>query len=182
MPVIVQDAQKDSATPCAWQRQIRLHGCLIHATEIHLCSLIGVCTYMHEYMNISELDIDQCLRSLNRAYTKCLWKIVYMRLLHKEVYDVQSSPWKLRIVLQWLERWWLVYHGYFELVLESPGKNRMAADLGRVIFFLILKMVYCVYSLELPRWGDFNENTQHTFMFKKIEMISLLCLQTWLYD
>ena len=30
-------------------------------------------------------------------------------------------------------------------------------------------MVYCVYSLELPRWGDSNENTQYTFMSKKIK-------------
>ena len=36
----------------------------------------------------------------------------------------------------------------------------MAADMGKfgVIFFFILKMVYSVYSLELPR-GDSNENT-----------------------
>ena len=40
-----------------------------------------------------------------------------------------------------------------ELVLESLGKNPIAADLGkiRVTFFFILKMVYCVYSLESPR-------------------------------
>ena len=30
-------------------------------------------------------------------------------------------------------------------------------------------MVYCVYSLELTWWGDSDENTQHTFMLKKIE-------------
>ena len=30
-------------------------------------------------------------------------------------------------------------------------------------------MVYCVYSLQSPRWGDSNENTQHTFMFKKLK-------------
>ena len=55
-----------------------------------------------------------------------------------------------------LEHQWLVYHGYFELILESLGKNTMiAADiilLGiiRVIFFFILITVYCVYSLEWP--------------------------------
>ena len=60
----------------------------------------------------------------------------------------------------------------------------MAADLGkfRVIFFFILKMVYCVYSLESPRGGDSHENTQHTFMLKKIDSISLLCLLTLSYD
>ena len=30
-------------------------------------------------------------------------------------------------------------------------------------------MVYSVYSSESPPWGDSNENTQYTFMFKKIE-------------
>ena len=41
------------------------------------------------------------------------------------------------------------YHGCFEPVLESLGKNTIVADLGkfRVIFFFKLKMVYCVYSL-----------------------------------
>ena len=44
-------------------------------------------------------------------------------------------------------------------------------------------MVYCVYSLESPRWGDSNENTQDTFMLKKIKKkISLLCHLTWRYD
>ena len=51
-----------------------------------------------------------------------------------------------------------------------------------VIFFFILKMVYCVYSLESPRWGDSDENTQHTFILKKIEKISILSLLTWRYD
>ena len=37
--------------------------------------------------------------------------------------------------------------------LSPLEKNPIAADLGqfRVIFFFILKMVYCVYSLESPR-------------------------------
>ena len=33
-----------------------------------------------------------------------------------------------------------------------------------MIFLFILKMVYCVYSLESPRRGDSNENTQNTFI------------------
>ena len=32
--------------------------------------------------------------------------------------------------LQWLEHWGLVYHGCFELVLESLGNNPLAADVG----------------------------------------------------
>ena len=65
----------------------------------------------------------------------------------------------------------------FELALESLGKNPVAADIiicriiwdGFLFFFYILIMVCCVYSLESPRWGNSHENTQHTFMFKKIE-------------
>ena len=38
------------------------------------------------------------------------------------------------------------------------------------------------YSLESPHWGDSNENTQHNFMLKIIEKISLICLLTWRYD
>ena len=34
-------------------------------------------------------------------------------------------------------------------------------------------MVYCVYSLESPRWGDSNENTQHTFNLKKIKAANI---------
>ena len=54
------------------------------------------------------------------------------------------------VELQWLEHRWLVYHGYFELVLESLGKNPIAADIIifgiiRVIFFSILNNVmFCV--------------------------------------
>ena len=38
-----------------------------------------------------------------------------------------------------------------------------------MIFFVMLKTVCCVYSLESPRWGDSNEYTQHTFISKEIE-------------
>ena len=30
-----------------------------------------------------------------------------------------------------------------------------------------MKMVYCVYSLEPPRWGDSNEHIQQTLILKK---------------
>ena len=39
-----------------------------------------------------------------------------------------------------------------------------------------------MYLLEPPRWGNSNENTQYTFILKKVEKISLLCLLTWRYD
>ena len=32
-------------------------------------------------------------------------------------------------------------------------------------------MVYCVYSLESPHRGDFNENTKYTFILQKIKEI-----------
>ena len=40
--------------------------------------------------------------------------------------------------------------------------------------FFILQMVYCVYSSESPLLGDSNENTQHTFILKKIEDIPIM--------
>ena len=42
------------------------------------------------------------------------------------------------------------------------------------MFFFILKMVNCLFSLESPRWGDSNENTQKTFMLKYREDISIM--------
>ena len=72
------------------------------------------------------------------------------------------------------------YHGYFELILESLGKKTYLQIWD--IFFFILKMVCCVYSLESPRRGDSNENIQYIFMLKKIEKVSTLSLLTWFYD
>ena len=85
--------------------------------------------------------------------------------------------------LQWLEHWWLVYHGCLDFVLEFLGKMQQLqvwVTLGWFSFVCILKTVYCVYSLESPHRGDSNENTQDTFMFKRIEKISLLSLVLWL--
>ena len=39
------------------------------------------------------------------------------------------------IDFQWLEHRWIVYHGYFELVLESLTKNPIAADI--IVFEII---------------------------------------------
>ena len=77
-----------------------------------------------------------------------------------------------------VELQWLVNLASLNSFFSPLEKNSMAAYLGkfRVIFSFILKMVYCVYSLELSRWGDSNDNTQHTFMLKKINNITLLCL------
>ena len=80
-------------------------------------------------------------------------KIVSMRRLVRVFAVCTFILYKFRIVtveLQWLEHWWLVYHGCFELVLESLGKNSIAAALGlfRVIFFIILKKGIFLFSLE----------------------------------
>ena len=71
--------------------------------------------------------------------------------------------------------------------LESLGKKSIAAGIiifGIILgnFLIILIMVCCVFSLELPRRGNSNENKQHSFIIKKIEKISLLCQLTWRYD
>ena len=91
-------------------------------------------------------------------------------LLH---HGIESRLPSLFILFYTIELQWLVYHGCFEFVLESLEKNSIAADLGllMVIFFFILKMVYCVFSLESPPWGNSNENKQYTFILKKIEKI-----------
>ena len=89
--------------------------------------------------------------------------------------------------LQWLEHWWLINHGYFELVFKSLTKNPIAADIiifGKISgdFLFILIMVCCVYSLESPQWGDSNENTQRTIILQKIEKIPVSCLLPWRND
>ena len=74
------------------------------------------------------------------------------------------------VELQWLEHWWLVYHGCFEHVLESPWKKKSWLQIWDHLvwfFFFILKTVYCMFSLESPQWGDSNENTEHTSMLLK---------------
>ena len=65
--------------------------------------------------------------------------------INKKILVINRMP-LYTVELQWLEPWWVVYPGCFEFVLESLGKNSLAADLGklRVIFFFMLKMVYCV--------------------------------------
>ena len=43
-----------------------------------------------------------------------------------------------------------------------------------MIFFFILKIVCCLYLLDLPQEGDSNENIQLTFILKKIENIYVM--------
>ena len=53
--IIVEDAHKHSVTPCTSQRLIRLHGCVVHAAEIHMCSLIGARTYMRRGQTVYDM-------------------------------------------------------------------------------------------------------------------------------
>ena len=41
----------------------------------------------------------------------------------------------ITVDLQWLEHWWLVYHGCFELVLETLGKNPIYVDWDSLDWF-----------------------------------------------
>ena len=71
----------------------------------------------------------------------------------------------------------------FWTMSPEQKKNPIAADIivFQVIFFLVLKR-YVVYSLEWPRWGNSNENTQHTFMLEKLKDFPIMppVLALWL--
>ena len=110
-----------------------------------------------------------------------------LEFLRYFIFATGLGDWGTTVELQWLQHWWLMHHSYFKLVLESLTKNSIPADItvsainfGWFPFYI--DMVCCVYSLELPRWGDSNENTQHTFMLEKLKEISLLCLLSLRYD
>ena len=66
------------------------------------------------------------------------------------------------------------YYGLFELSFESlrnfPDSSRK--QILREIFLFYYEIVCCVYSLESPHRGNFNEYTQQTIIFLKIENIS----------
>ena len=61
----------------------------------------------------------------------------------------------------------------------SPGKiSHGCRHYFGMIFLFVLIMICCLYSLESPRSGDSNENTQYILILKKLEK-KLLCLLTW---
>ena len=82
------------------------------------------------------------------------------------------------VELQWLEHWWPVYHGLFELIFESLRNSSASSrkQIFRVIFLFYHEIVCCGYSLESPLRGDSNEYTQHTIFMKKIKKIPKLSL------
>ena len=77
--------------------------------------------------------------------------LVFLRAI-SEIREKQERL-QYTVELQWLEHRWLVYYGCFKLVLESLRTKSHSCRSGiiQVVFSFILKMVYCVYSLKLPR-------------------------------
>ena len=124
---------------------------------VFLCAVVKCCT-LHTHLSIGFCNSQQSFHFL-------VWGHLYS--LHQNTEE-----------LQWLEHWWLIYHSCFELVLESQGKKSQSCRFWIILddFLFYIEMVYCVYTLESPRWRDSNENTQHAFMLRKIENIFLLCL------
>ena len=61
--------------------------------------------------------------------------IQYILSYEKLLWDISFRD---TVALQWPEKLWLVYHGCFELILESLGNIPIAADLRyiKVIYFL----------------------------------------------
>ena len=75
------------------------------------------------------------------------------------------------VELQWLEHWWLVYHGLFELIFESLRNfsDSSSKQILSEIFLFYYEIACCVYSLESPHSNGYM---QHTIIFLKIENIS----------
>ena len=47
-------------------------------------------------------------------------------------------------------------------LIIAPGQAQM--ELIREVFLILYKMVFWVYSLESPRWGNSNDYTQYTIL------------------
>ena len=79
-----------------------------------------------------------------RAMHSCnSWLYIVPRIKRYNAVHAESKPntffhkqMSITVELQWLEHGWRVNHGCFELVLESLGKNPIAAD---IIIFGIIK-------------------------------------------
>ena len=79
------------------------------------------------------------------------------------------------VELQWLEHWWLIYHGLFELIFESLWNfsDSSRKQILRDIFLFYYEIVCCLYSLESIHRVNSNEYAQHTIILLKIENISI---------
>ena len=80
---------------------------------------------------------------------------------------IQLSP-------KWFEHRWFVYRGWVKLVfspqkifpIDQKKKKKKKKNQGQfiLVFLFCQEILCCVYSLELHRRGDFNENTQQTII------------------
>ena len=70
-------------------------------------------------------------------------------------------------------RTWIAQTPMAHLLWNSSDSSRK--QIFRKIFLFCHEIVYCMYSLELPHWGNSNEYTQNTctVIAEKIEKISL---------
>ena len=89
----------------------------------------------------------------------CYFSLFFHQYIYSRTSMTQTSlePWKLIRDMGSLSHWGSV----MVPSQEANGKFREVFS----IFYTI--MVWCVYSLELPWWGNSNENTQHTFHDKR---------------
>ena len=56
--------------------------------------------------------------------------LIQIRLLKRSIVEINTVT---TVELQWLEHLWLVYHGCFELVLETLGKSPIVADFDNLV-------------------------------------------------
>ena len=81
----------------------------------------GHIVWINEVM-MSSIELFTCRNNLHFATTP--WK----QFIYEQLPSIKKVL--IQLELQWLEHWWFVYHGCFELILESLGKKPIAADLG----------------------------------------------------
>ena len=112
----------------------------------------------------------------------------------------QSCGWPFQggtVKPQWLEHWWLVYFGLFELVFffffffeslgnssDSSGKQIFRAILRKISWFVTKIYVVCAHKNRLNRRFWWVYSTYHIFYRRsKIHPeVILICLLTWRYD
>ena len=66
-------------------------------------------------------------------------------------------------------------------VMGKALSGKLSCPCDRSCCVYIENGILCVV-IGIALMRQYNENTQHTFMLKKLENISLLCLLTWCYD
>ena len=78
------------------------------------------------------------------------WGLKYIHIMARTSF----GPWKFVRDMGSSSHWGLIM---------TPVQEAKSDNLGFFFFSIFYTMIVCrVYSLELPRWGDSNEYTQHT--------------------